>query len=120
MFCSHAERQACAGTGSQEPVRAGAAGALTPHPACDATVCRAVASSTFHYAWHVVHGHRQKERLPRAQIDPGNVRTLCAVATLERKCGHHKAARMHLRAALELQPDNPAALQVLQLPAPWS
>ena len=51
----------------------------------------------------------------RAQIDPGNVRTLCAVATLERRCGHHKAARMHLRAALELQPDNPAALQVLPL-----
>jgi hypothetical protein len=47
-----------------------------------------------------------------AQIDPGNVRTLCALATLERRAGHHKAARVHLRHALQLQPSNPAALQV--------
>lgn len=59
-----------------------------------------------------LHSLDYKGVLDVVQIDPGSVRTLCALATLERRAGHHKAARVHLRHALHLQPSNPAALQV--------
>ena len=50
------------------------------------------------------------------QVDPNHVRTLCALATLERRSSHPKAAKAHLRKALSLQPTNPVALRVLPAP----
>lgn len=50
------------------------------------------------------------------QVNPNHVKTLCALATLERRSGHHKAAKVHLRNALALQPTNPVALRVSSAP----
>ena len=44
------------------------------------------------------------------------MKTLCALATLERRSNHHKAAKVHLRKALALQPTNPVALRVSWTP----
>ena len=50
-------------------------------------------------------------------MNPNHVKTLCALATLERRCNHHKAAKVHLRKALGLQPTNPVALRVSWTPS---
>lgn len=49
-------------------------------------------------------------------MNPNHVKTLCALATLERRSDHHKAAKVHLRKALVLQPTNPVALRVRSAP----
>lgn len=46
------------------------------------------------------------------QVNPNHVRTLCALATLERRSKHFKAAKVYLSRALALEPTNPVALRV--------
>jgi Tfp pilus assembly protein PilF len=74
-------------------------GSITNESTAFASWNAAVCASNLH-GWSLV------------QVEPGNVRTYCALAALERKCGHLKAARLHLQTALGLEPRNPVALQV--------
>lgn len=46
------------------------------------------------------------------QVNPNHVKTLCALATLERRSKHFKAAKVYLSRALALEPTNPVALRV--------
>ena len=57
-------------------------------------------------------GALQPDEFVWMQVDPNHVKTLCALATLERRSNHPKAAKAHLRKALSLQPTNPVALRV--------